>query len=165
MDAVTTVKPETQNKGLAQLLPGLDEKSRSILSYIWWRRHAEISELRNIAGTADDSEVLRRLKEIINEHSLYIRGKPAVNFEQSKIDPLTGQKVLFSWWYLDDDDETLPMGDSAMVDIFNESDNVTIIAQLPAPVELAAPDIQFKNGLLRIVFKKTTMNQAAFQSL
>jgi hypothetical protein len=165
MNAVATVRPETQNKGLAQLLPGLDEKSRSILCYLWWRRHAEICELRKIADTADDSEVLRRLKEIINEHSLYIRGKPAVNFEQSKIDPLTGQKVLFSWWYLDDNDESLSTGNSALVDIFNESDNVTIIAQLPAPVELAAPDIQFKNGLLRIVFKKTAKNQATFQSL
>jgi hypothetical protein len=159
MDVIDVVERETDKKGLAQFLQSLDEKSRAILGYLWWRRHAEISELRNIGDTADDFEVLYRLKEVINSKSQNLWGKPIVGFEQSKIDPLTGEKILFSWWYLDEEDVLVSGVDSALVDVFNEKDNVIILAQLPASVDLRAPDIQFKNGILRIKFKKTNFEQ------
>ena len=153
------VEREIDRKGLAQFLHNLDEKSRAILCYLWWHRHAEISELRNIGDTADDFEVLFRLKEVINSKSESLWGKPIVSFEQSKIDPLTGEKVLFSWWYMDEEDVFVTGLDSSLVDVFNEKDTVTIIAQLPASVDLAAPDMQFKNGILRITLKKVNFEQ------
>ncbi len=58
MDVTGVAERETDNKGLAQFLRSLDEKSRAILGYLWWHRHAEISELRNIGDTVDDFEVL-----------------------------------------------------------------------------------------------------------
>ena len=155
MDVIDLVERETDKKGLAQFLHSLDEKSRAILGYLWWHRHAEIAELRNTGDTADDFEVLYRLKEVINRKSQNLWGKPIVSFEQSKIDPLTGEKILFSWWYLDEEDVLVSGVDSALVDVFNEKDSVIIIAQLPASVNLTAPDIQFKNGILRVKFKKT----------
>lgn len=159
MSNINTVKPDTNKKGLAQVLQSLDEKSRSILSYLWWRRHAEISELRDIADSMDDSEVLYRLKEIINKKSQDIFGRPIVCFEQSKIDPLNGEKILFSWWYMDEEDELITNPDPALMDVFNEKDNITIIAQLPAAVDLTAPEIQYKNGILRIKFRKSDLEK------
>jgi len=84
-------------KGLAPLLQSLDEKSRAMLWHLWWHRHAGISELRELIDAASDFEVLYRLKEVINEQALRLRGKPVVRFEQARIDPLSGEKVLFSW--------------------------------------------------------------------
>ena len=159
MDVIGVVERETDKKGLAQFLHSLDEKSRAILGYLWWHRHAEIAELRNIGDTADDSEVLYRLKEVINGKSQNLWGKPIVSFEQSKIDPVTGEKILFSWWYMDEEDVLVSSVDSTLVDVFNEKDSVIIIAQLPASVNLTAPDIQFKNGILRVKFKKTNIEQ------
>jgi len=155
MDVTGVVDRETGNTGLAQILHSLDEKSRAILYYLWWHRHAEITELRNASDTADDSEILYRLKEVINGKSQNLWGKPIVTFEISKIDPVSGEKYLFSWWYMDV--ENVPIADvnSALVDVFNEKDNVTVIAQLPASVCLIDPVIQIKNGILRIKLKKS----------
>ncbi len=155
MDVMGLVDRKNGTKGLAELLHNLDEKSRAILYYLWWHRHAEISELRNIVDLEGDSDVLYRLKEVINKKSQDLWGAPIVGFEQSKVDPLTGEKALFSWWYLGEEDFPPSVRDSALVDVFNEKDNVIIIAQLPAPVNIGAPDMQFKNGILRIRFKKT----------
>lgn len=154
-DASVVVTKRKTEGNLTQILPNLDEKSRAILWYLWWHRHAEIAELRNLGDIVDDYDVLYRLKEIINKKSHDLWGKPIVGFEQSKIDALTGEKVLFSWWYLDEENAPLLNAGSALMDMFNEKDNVTIIAQLPVSVNLTAPDIQFKNGILKVIFKKT----------
>jgi len=154
MDVDGVVVRDTKQKGLAYFMRCLDEKSRTILYYLWWHRHAEISELRNLFDTSDDSDVLYRLREIINGKSQELWGKTIVDFAQSKIDPLTGEKVLFSWWFVGEDDALMPGGDKSLVDMFNEKDNVIIIAQLPVSVDLTAPDIQVKNSILRVKFKK-----------
>jgi len=142
-------------KDLSQLLEVLDEKSRAILWHLWWHRHAEISELRDIIDAPGDFEVLHRLKEVINVKAQRLWGKPIVGFEQSKTDPVSGEKVLFSWW-LDEENIPLSDGDKPLVDVFNEKDSVTVIAQLPTSVDLAQADIQFKNGILKVKLKKKT---------
>ena len=149
----------TKNKeDLTQLLEVLDEKSRAILWHLWWHRHAEISELRDIIDVPGDFEVLNRLKEVINGKAQQLWGKPIVGFEQSKIDPLTGEKVLFSWWFLDEGNIPLSGGHKPLVDVFNERDSVTVIAELPTSVEPAHTDIQFKNGILKVKLKKRGKN-------
>jgi hypothetical protein len=160
MDISELIEKETNKSGLAQFMRSLDERSRAILGYLYWRRHADISELRLAADSADDSEVLFRLKEVINGKSQSLWGKPVVSFEQSKVDPATGEKILFSWWYLDEEEACMPDKDNSLVDIFNEKDSVVIMAQLPASVELAGPEIQFKNGILRIKLKKIEGKQS-----
>jgi len=142
-------------KDLSQLLEVLDEKSRAILWHLWWHRHAEISELRDIIDAPGDFEVLHRLKEVINVKAQRLWGKPIVGFEQSKTDPVSGERVLFSWW-LDEENIPLSDGDKPLVDVFNEKDSVTVIAQLPTSVDLAQADIQFKNGILKVKLKKKT---------
>lgn len=81
---------------LTQFLEVFDEKSRAILWYLWWHRHAEISELRDIIDAPGDFEVLHRLKEVINGKAQQLWGKPIVGFEQSKTDPVSGEKVLLA---------------------------------------------------------------------
>lgn len=161
MDVIGIIEGEIDQERLVQLLKSLDEKSRAILWHLWWRRHAEISELRNIFDTFDDFEVLYRLKEVINGRSQELWGRPIVSFEQSKIDPLTGEKILFSWWYMDGEDVVVSSADSSrLMDVFNEKDSVIIIAHLTSLVNLNEPDIQFKNGILKIKFKKTDFEQS-----
>lgn len=141
-------------RGLTQLLEVLDERSRAVLWHLWWHRHAEISELRDIIDAPGDFEVLHRLKEVINAKAQQLWGKPIVGFEQSRIDPVSGEKVLFNWWFLDEGNIPLPGGDKPLVDLFNERDSVTVIAQLPTSVEPALTDIQFRNGVLKVRLKK-----------
>lgn len=141
-------------KGLAPLLQSLDEKSRAMLWHLWWHRHAGISELRELIDAASDFEVLYRLKEVINEQALRLRGKPVVRFEQARIDPLSGEKVLFSWWFLDEESAPRPDGNKPLVDFFNEKDSISIIAQVPTSVDPAHHEVRYKNGILKIGLEK-----------
>jgi hypothetical protein len=154
------IETSSSKKGIVEFLHSLDEGSRAILCYLWWRRHAGISELRNLTGSADDFDVLFRLKEVINRKSQDLWGKPIVDFSQARIDPLTGEKVLFSWWYLDEEGLSEQATSTGLMDIFNEKDNVVLIAQLPSAVDLSAPDIQIKNGILTVKFRKIAPGQS-----
>lgn len=141
-------------KGLAQLLKVVDEKSRAMLWYLWWHRHAEIPELRELIAAAGDFEVLYRLKEVINEQAQKLWGKPVVNFEESRIDSLSGKKVLFSWWFLNEQNVPFSNGNKPLVDVFNEKDSISIIAQVPTSVDPAQHAVLYKNGILRITVRK-----------
>lgn len=152
MDAggVATVTEES----LGQILAVLDKKSRALLWYLWCHRHAEISELRKVAGARSDFEVLHRLKEVINGKAQELFGKPIVAFEHSRVDPVSGEKVLFSWWFLEDPKVSVSGVDGPLVDIFDEGETVTLIAQMLVPVNPDRPNIQLKNGILKVEFAK-----------
>ena len=145
-------------KGLTQLLQVIDEKSRAMLWHLWWHRHAGISELRELIDAASDFEVLYRLKEVINEQALRLWGRPVVSFEQARIDPLSGQKVMFSWWFLDEENVPISDGNKPLVDLFNEKDSISIIAQVPTSVDPAHYKFFFKNGILKVGLEKRKSN-------
>ncbi len=140
-------------KGLAQLLQVLDEKSRAILWYLWWHRYAEISELREIVD-ATDFEVLYRLKEVINEQAQRLWGRPIVSFERSRVDSHNGETVLFSWWFLDEENVPVSAGNKPLVDMFNEKDGISIIAQVPTSIDPAQREVLYKNGILKVRLAK-----------
>jgi len=146
--------PERKAEGnLGKILDAVDEKSRQILWHLWWNRHAEIGELAELVRAETDMEVLSRLKESINLTAGRILGKEIVSFESSKIDPVTGEKVLFSWWLEDGLLSSKRVG--PLVDVFEENNHIAIIAQLPAPLELAREArVECKNGVLRIKIGK-----------
>lgn len=150
--------PEKKAEGdLGEILWFLDEKSRQILWYLWWNRHAEIGELAQLTGAETDMEVLSRIKQVINPAAQDILGKEIVRFENSRIDPITGEKVLFSWWLK----EGLLRGRRMvpLVDIFEENDHIAIIAQLPAPLELAKEaQAECKDSVLKIKVAKVKAN-------
>ena len=145
-------------KGLSQLLQVLDEKSRAMLWHLWWHRHAGISELRELIDAASDFEVLYRLKEVINEQAQRLWGKAVVSFEQARIDSLSGEKVLFSWWFLDEGNVPISAGNKPLVDIFNEKDRISIIAQVPISVDSTHHEFCYKNGILKVGLEKRKNN-------
>lgn len=142
-------------KDLIQLLKLLDEKSRAILWHLWWHRHAHISQLRNLIDASSDSEVLLRLRSAINENAHKLWGKPVVSFKQHKIDPLTGENVLFNWWFLEDDEVKL-LADNCkpLVDVLEEKHGFTIITQLPSLEEFLSPTVEFRNGVVKVELKR-----------
>jgi hypothetical protein len=154
---VGAVTIETR-KGLTQLLQVLDEKSRAILWHLWWHRHADISELRELIDAASDFEVLYRLKEVINEQAQRFLGRPVVSFEQARIDSLSGEKVLFSWWFLDGESVLILDGNKPLVDLFNEKESISIIAQVPTSVDPTHHEFCYKNGILKVGLEKRKSN-------
>jgi hypothetical protein len=150
----TGVVATKTGEDLFQLLEILDGKSRALLWHLWWHRHAEIALLRDVIDARSDFEVLHRLKDVVNKRARGLWGRPIVRFEQSKIDPETGEKVLFNWWFQGEMDMSITDRNQPLVDVFNDEDGVTVIMQLPTSVDAAHPDIQFKNGVLKLRFCK-----------
>jgi hypothetical protein len=138
---------------LGEILWFLDEKSRQILWYLWWNRHAEIGELTRLVEAESDMEILSRIKQVINPAAQDVLGKEIVRFENSKIDPVTDERVLFSWWL----EEGLLRGKrrEPLVDIFEENNHIAIIAQLPATLGLTKEaQVEYRNGILRIKIER-----------
>ncbi|MFH1337578.1 MAG: Hsp20/alpha crystallin family protein [Nanoarchaeota archaeon] len=118
---------------LRQLMQELDEKSKAIVWHVWRNGHARIGELTKLINEESDSNTLTRLREVINPLSNDIMEKPVLCFEEKKIDPLTGDKVLFSWW-LNDGVELLQKS-KEMLDIFDGKDELRIVTELPGVEE------------------------------
>jgi len=111
------------------LIKAVDEKSRQIITHFLRKRHAGIRELADLIYASSDMEVLIRIREVINPKAREVIGEPIITFERSKIDPLTGEKIVFSWWLK----EELMDGvyDDGLLDIIDEKNVLRVIACLP----------------------------------
>ncbi len=118
---------EEENK-LSQFTNSLDEKSRAMLSYLWEKRHANIRDLSKLVNSKTDSQTLTRIKEVINPLSQKVLGKPVLEFKESKIDSITGEKKMFNWWLAED---TYPIKGEEVLDIFDEKDYLKIVTEVP----------------------------------
>lgn len=141
----------SQKRGkITSLMKAVDEKSRQIIAYLLRERHAGIRKLADLIYATSDMEVLIRIREVINPKAQKVFGKPLIKFERSKIDPLTGEKVVFSWWLTEDliehKDNERPL------DIFDEKNGLRVIACLP-PQEQNI-NVEVRNDLLIISGKK-----------
>ncbi|MBU4266184.1 MAG: Hsp20/alpha crystallin family protein [Candidatus Altiarchaeales archaeon] len=106
----------------------LDERSKEIVCYFLRNRHASIRELATLIHAATDQDVLTRVRDVINPKAEEIFGKPMLNFEESRIDAFTGDKILFNWWLAED----LPLEEmNDALDIFDEKDHLVVITELP----------------------------------
>lgn len=112
-------------------MEGLDERSSRIVQYLTMRRHAGIRELADLIEAPSDMDVLIRLREVINPRAEEIYGEPLISFERCKIDPLTGERVLFSWWLSESLIEGLSPND-VLLDVFDEGNHLTVVAHLPS---------------------------------
>lgn len=154
MYASGTRSGNESGQGLAPLIEALDDKSRALLWYLWWHGHAGIAELRELINASSDFDVLHRLRENINGRAQQLWGKPVVRFEQAKVDPVSGRKVLFRWWFLDHENVAIADNSKPLVDVFSEKDSVSVMAQLPTSVDLNQADMQTKNGILKVSLKR-----------
>jgi hypothetical protein len=114
---------------LGSFMNELDERSREIVWFILRNGHANIRELAELISAKTDNEVLVRVRELIDPKAKEIFGKEIMKFEQNKIDQLTGEKILFSWWLTED---IMPiLGEDEMLDVFDEKAHIKVVAELP----------------------------------
>lgn len=116
-----------ENK-VQQFLNSLNNKDRTILLYIWKNRHANIRELSRTISAPTDTYTLTRIREVINPLSQSVLGKAILEFKESKIDPVTGNKKLFNWWLAED---IYPINKEEILDVFNEEQYLKIVTEVP----------------------------------
>ncbi|MBU3912592.1 MAG: hypothetical protein KKE50_00720 [Nanoarchaeota archaeon] len=124
-----SILKEEKTSKVNQLMRALDEKSKEIIMHVWKNRYAKISEISTLISSPNDACTLTKIREVINPIAKNILGKPILLFEESKIDPITSNKVLFSWWLSDSID--LIKKDKEMLDVFNEENFLKIVTEMP----------------------------------
>lgn len=131
-------------------MKAVDEKSRQIITYLFRERHAGIRKLADLIYASSDMEVLIRIREVINPKAREIIGESLITFEKSKIDPLTGEKIVFSWWLK----EELMDGvyNDGLLDIFDENNVLRVVASLPPREENV--EVEVKDDFLIISGKE-----------
>lgn len=113
-----------------KIVPQLDSDCEQIVWHLWENRHARIDELSQLIDAPTHMDVLMKIREIINPAAERIIGYPMLYFEKAKIDPETGEKVLFSWWLLGKDQKTGMRERHGLLDIIDEGDHLNIVMEL-----------------------------------
>ena len=133
-----------------QVMNALDEKSVQILIYLLKERHAGIRKLADLINASSDMEVLVKIREVINPKVQETMGQPLIMFEPSKLDPLTGEKITFSWWLNEELIDNIPNG--KLLDLHDEKDTLRVIASIPLQEEDVK--VEVKDNFLIIAGKK-----------
>jgi len=152
----------SQKKGkIISLMKAVDEKSRHIITYLSRERHAGIRELADLIYASSDMEVLIRIREVINPKARDIIGEPIITFERSKIDPLTGEKIVFSWWLKEELMDAVY--NDGLLDIFDEKNVLKVIVSLPPREE--SVEVEVKDDFLIISGKEYHREVPLFSSV
>ncbi|MEW6188554.1 MAG: Hsp20/alpha crystallin family protein [Actinomycetota bacterium] len=122
------IAPPIDEETVNQLAEGLDSVSQEILWYLWRNGHGTIDELAELVSASTHMDVLLRIREVINPAAEKISGNPILSFEKSKIDPETGEKILFSWWLVGR--KTHEEIKESLLDIFDEGDHLHVVMEL-----------------------------------
>jgi len=121
---------EIDQETVERVMQELDPQSRQIVDYLWESRHATIDELAELIAAPTHMDVLLKIRGVINPTAERITGSPILAFQRSRVDPLTGEKVLFSWWVI----APAPAAEGARtglhVDVFDEEDRIDVVAEL-----------------------------------
>lgn len=120
---------------LDRVMQELDPQGREIVAYLWETRHATIDDLAELMGATTHMDVLLKIREDINPTAERMAGGPILTFRRSRVDPVTGEKVLFSWWVVDPSGapkEASPKEarSGVLVDVFDEGDRIDVVADL-----------------------------------
>lgn len=134
---------------MTQIMNALDEKSVQILIFLLKERHAGIRKLADLINASSDMEVLAKIREVINPKVQETMGQPLIIFEPSKLDPLTGEKIAFSWWLNEELAEHISNGE--LFDLHDEKDALRIIASIPLQEDVK---VEVKDNFLIIAGKK-----------
>lgn len=121
-------------ESLNRVMEELDPVSREIMAYLWGNRYATINELADLVAAPNHMHVLLKIRGTINPVAERITGNPLLVFERSKIDPDTGEKVLFSWWMVAPE-EAGQREKEALLDIFDEGDHIQVVTELVGVAE------------------------------
>lgn len=107
----------------------LDADGRDILWYLWENRHARIDRLAELIDAPTHMHVLLLIRETINPVAEKMVGCPILLFERSRVDPETGEAVLFSWWLVGQHEKPT-QSDERMLDIFDEGPYIQVIMEV-----------------------------------
>jgi hypothetical protein len=138
------------HSAITDFLKRFDQTSRSILMYLGEKGYATLEEM-SAATNSSHFEVLHRLKEVIIPESVKLFGKPLVTFMESGTDPLTGERILFSWWL---NDGVLP--ETGQIEMTEDDDAIIVTmklagSDLPRSMRASATS---KHGILEIRVNK-----------
>ena len=117
-----------------------DSDSQDILWYLWERSHAKIEALAELIDAPNHMHVLLKIRETINPIAEKTIGCPIMLFERSKVDPETGEAVLFSWWLAGRPDEPART-EERLLDIFDEGSHIQVIIEVR---EVKASDVRIE---------------------
>jgi HSP20 family molecular chaperone IbpA len=121
---------DVDQETLDKVMQELDPQGREIVAYLWETRHATIDELAELMAAPTHMDVLLKIREEINPTAERITGGPILTFRSSRVDPVTGQKVLFSWWAMGPSGAPKEARSGVLVDVFDEGDRIDVIADL-----------------------------------
>ena len=138
-----------QKNNLDRFMEHIDGKSREIIWYLLRNRYAGIRDLSDLVGASADTEVLTRIREVINPAARKYLRKEIMEFKESEIDESSGKKVVFKWWLRDD--LQLTEKREEMLDVFDEGDKIRIIAELPPAVEEKNIKVLVNDDMIRII--------------
>ncbi len=133
-----------------QVMSTFDQKSVQILIYLLRERHAGIRKLADLINASSDMEVLVKIREVINPKGQETMGQPLIVFEPSKLDPLTGEKITYSWWLNEELVDYMPNGE--LLDLRDEKDTLRVTASIP--LQEKDVSVGVKDNFLIIVGKK-----------
>lgn len=134
------MKTSKRSEKLDRLMASVDAKSQLMVEYFLRNRYAGIRKLADLIYADSDMEVLMRVREVINPKAHEILGFPLLNFERSKIDPLSGAKIVFSWWVAEELSEF--GGDDEILDVFHEKDRIRVVTCLPPHLHDVAVEVK-----------------------
>jgi len=116
-------------KAIEKISAQLDSDSQDILWYLWERRYSKINQLAELVDAPSHMHVLLKIRETINPIAEKLIGCPVLIFERSKVDPETGEAVLFSWWLAGQPDEPA-RNEEKLLDIFDEGSHIQVIIEV-----------------------------------
>jgi len=150
-----------EEEHVVKVAQALDPASGEIIWYLWENRHAKIEELRQLSGESSHMNVLTRIEEVINPTARKMLGRRLVVFERLRIDHVTGESVLYSWW-LSKEAERRPAEVGRAIDIFDEGDHVIVIMELAGVRE---EDIQLKVERDKLIVEGDTSDQRGCEEI
>lgn len=107
---------------------GLDPESKILVTNLWQNKHAAIDELAALYDSSSHMHILLKIKEVINPLAEKITGYPLLVFEESRIDPENGRKIMFNWWIVDEERQNLRR--EFFLDLFDEGDLIRIVMEM-----------------------------------
>jgi len=139
----------------------LDPDSQEILIYLWQKQHAGIEELTELIDAPNHMDVLLRIKERINPTAERIMGSSILSFERSKIEPETGEKILFNWWILGQKEKKEE--EEILLDIFDEEKYLNIIMELPGVKKMG--DILLELEPEKVTISTSSANRKYYEEI
>ncbi len=149
-----------EEKDVDKIAKELDLPCNEILWYLWEHRHAPIDDLAQLIDAPSHMDVLLKIRGVINPVAERIIGSPILSFEQSRVDPKTGEKVLFSWWLVGRKREA--RGEETLVDVFDEGDKLTVIMEMPGVEE---EDIKLEVRRDKLTISAATSEREYYEEL